>query len=304
MKAKERHELKTNELAEWLGRLPEWGRRNLTTIIIAAAIVAVGVGSFIYLRYQKKDAAARQRVRVSSAISSIGWLEHDIVRAQLRGVDASAALLNVAKDLQSAAAGVQDRYLAALAYIKRAQALRAELYYRPGPVSKGELNTRIKQARASYSEALARLTGSQQTSGTASSGGGASQPGPNAKADGDQDIILEGLARFGLAICDEELGNLEQARKQYEALAADERFSGTLVAAEAQWRLQTMADYQKKVVFAVPGKAEPAGEPLVELTRPRPRAVEANVGAAGVDSGQGNASPPVGVGPVNAVNSP
>ena len=35
MKSDHRHELKTNELAEWLGNLPQWTKENLVTIIIA-----------------------------------------------------------------------------------------------------------------------------------------------------------------------------------------------------------------------------------------------------------------------------
>ena len=33
MKAEHRHELKTNELVEWLTNLPQWANENLTTII-------------------------------------------------------------------------------------------------------------------------------------------------------------------------------------------------------------------------------------------------------------------------------
>ena len=44
MKSDHRHELKTNELAEWLRNLPEWTKENLVTIIIVVVVVAVLVG--------------------------------------------------------------------------------------------------------------------------------------------------------------------------------------------------------------------------------------------------------------------
>ena len=45
MKSDHRHELKTNELAEWLGNLPEWTKENFVTIIIALAPFVAGVGA-------------------------------------------------------------------------------------------------------------------------------------------------------------------------------------------------------------------------------------------------------------------
>ncbi len=40
MKAEHRHELKTNELADWLGNLPQWSKDNIVSIIaVAIAIV-------------------------------------------------------------------------------------------------------------------------------------------------------------------------------------------------------------------------------------------------------------------------
>ena len=43
MKSDHRHELKTNELAEWLGNLPEWTKENLVTIIAVVVVVVVVV---------------------------------------------------------------------------------------------------------------------------------------------------------------------------------------------------------------------------------------------------------------------
>jgi len=41
MKAEHRHELKTNELAEWIAGLPEWTRKHLIIIIIVLVVVVL-----------------------------------------------------------------------------------------------------------------------------------------------------------------------------------------------------------------------------------------------------------------------
>ena len=41
MKSDHRHELKTNELADWLAHFPEWANQNRTNIIAVAVVLAV-----------------------------------------------------------------------------------------------------------------------------------------------------------------------------------------------------------------------------------------------------------------------
>ena len=53
MKAEHRHELKTNDLALWLGNLPNWANQNLRTIIYVLVVVVLVLASSIYIRYQK-----------------------------------------------------------------------------------------------------------------------------------------------------------------------------------------------------------------------------------------------------------
>ncbi len=110
--------------------------------------------------------------------------------------------------------------MAAMALIKRAEALRAELHY--GSVEEQYLVNQTNLAKASYTEAFEKC--------------------PTIPS-------LAATAKFGLGLCEEELGNFEQARQMYQDIAGNPDFESTLAAVQAKRRLQTMADYQQNLVF-------------------------------------------------------
>ena len=58
----------------------------------------------------------------------------------------------------------------------------------------------------------------------------------------------------------EELGNFDKAEQIYRDITANTDFEGTVTAAQAKQRLETMADYQQKVVFKTP-TIKPAPKP-------------------------------------------
>ena len=39
MKSERRHELQTNELADWISNFPQWFQDNLATVIVGAVVV-------------------------------------------------------------------------------------------------------------------------------------------------------------------------------------------------------------------------------------------------------------------------
>jgi tetratricopeptide (TPR) repeat protein len=222
MKADHRHELKTNELAEWIANLPQWAKDNRTTIIGAALVIVVAAGLYYWRFYRKNVVSVRRQLTLTSLFNQLSLSKMQILRAQSEGRDLSFILVQPAENLKVFAQDTKDDQMTALALIKRAEALRTELHYRLGPVSPQDLVTQIKQAKASYSEALERAP---------------SNPS------------LMATAKFGLGLCEEELGNFEQARQIYQEVADSEAFAGTAARAAAQHRLDTMADYQTKVVF-------------------------------------------------------
>lgn len=238
MKSEHRHELKTNELAEWLGNLPQWTKENLTTIIIISAVIAAAA-TFYYVRYSyRKSTAVQEQLEFSNLLNQLSASKVQILNAQAQGRDLSFILLQPASSLGNFAQNTKNDRMAALALIKQAEALRTELHYRPGTVSKQDLTKQINQAKAAYTEAIqTRLKGTYNPSLTAA-------------------------AEFGLGLCEEELGNFEKAQQIYQIIAANPDFEGTVANAAAKHRLETMADYKQKVIF------KPAPAPLV-ATKPK-----------------------------------
>ena len=92
MKSDHRHELKTNELAEWLSNFPQWAKENRTTIIaVLAAIVVIGA---VYIwRIRVKNVAIRTQIEFTGLISQLLGSKMQILSAQAQGKDLSYILV-------------------------------------------------------------------------------------------------------------------------------------------------------------------------------------------------------------------
>jgi hypothetical protein len=145
-----------------------------------------------------------------------------IVQAQSQGVDRSFILLQPAKNLETFAMSTKNKQMAALAYIKHADALRADLHYRSGNISNQDLTTQINSAKNSYNAAIQKCPSNPSLTST---------------------------AQFGLGLCEEELGNFEEAKKIYQGIVTNHDFEGTLAVAQAKQRLDSIDDYKQEVTF-------------------------------------------------------
>jgi len=225
MKSSHRHELKTNELAEWLSNLPQWAKENRIMIIGALVLIVAAGGLYFWQVYAKKVASARTHHRFTNLINQLSLSKVQVLRAHSRGSDLSFILIQPggpAENLKTFAQNTNDGQMAALALIKRAEALRAELHYRLETVAKQDLVAQINRAKLSYTEAIQ-------------------------KAPSNPSLIA--AATFGLGLCEEELGNFEQAAQIYRNITTSPDFEGTVAKTAAEHRLETMADYKGKVVF-------------------------------------------------------
>ena len=256
MKSEHRHELKTNELAEWITNFPQWAKDNRTTIIYVSVLIIVVAAIYIWKGYSKNAVATREQLEFTKLITQLPRSKMRILQAQSEGMDYSYLLIQTADNLQDVAQNTKDKRMAALALIKQADRLRVELLYRPGQVDRQNATAQINRAKAGYSEALSRLT----DSGTV----------------GTINPSLTAAAKFGLGLCEEELGNFKQAKQMYQEITAKPDFEGTVAAAQAKQRLETMADYKQIVVFRQAPKPVPA---KTELLQPQiePKSADVNL---------------------------
>ena len=228
MKAKHRHELKTNELAEWIANFPQWVKKNARTIIFVTAVSVLVIVSYAYYSYTKNISVPKRQSEFTRVVAKLPRSKVSVLQAQLQGNDYSATLLQLANEIQFSLTATDNENAAALALIKYAQTLRTELHYRPQAVSDDEILIQISKAKASYNDALKKAEGNAS---------------------------LTAMAKLGLALCEEELGNFPEAEKIYNEIVNDPSLDVTTAKAQAQVRLKVMTDYQKKVVFKEPPRA-------------------------------------------------
>jgi hypothetical protein len=245
MKAKHRHELKTNELAQWLANFPQWAKNNLTTIIYVSVVIAVVAGLYIWRIYSRNIVSVRKQLRFTALLNRLAQSKSEILRARAQGFDISHILFEPANSLRTFAQNEKDDVFAAMAFIKHAEALRTELHYRQGIVPKRDFAAQLNQAKTSYNEAISRLT----------------RPTPQ----GTINPSLTAMATLGLGLCEEELGNFDQARQIYHTLVANPYFDCTVATAQAKLRLDTMVDYRKTVAFKSPPRPTKSTLPEIQL---------------------------------------
>ena len=243
MKSEHRHELQTNELAEFISQLPEYLKKNAKSIIAIVLIIA-GIISWPMLNKKKAASLANERIETTNLITQ---LERSKAESQNAGpADFSGAFIVSASALEKAAEQARNETTRALALIKRGEAFRTDLHYKTEQVELEVVASHIKQARDAYKEAIIAAKGHK---------------------------TLTAMANFGLGLCAEEVGEYGKAAEIYKAIAANADFAGTVYPPRAEHRLAIMGDHTDKFVFA---KApEPAStvdmdfpELLFDMTEP------------------------------------
>jgi hypothetical protein len=240
MKAEHRHELKTNELVDWLQHLPQWFSENRTTIIGAVVVVAVTAGLYIWKVYTKDVVAVKKQLQFTNLVGRVSVGKMQVASAQTEERDLSFILLQPAEGLKNLAQNPYTDQMAALALIKIAEAMRSELHYRISSINPAELATRIEQAKTSYNQAIEKAAS-----------------GPS----------LLATAKFGLGLCEEELGNFDKAAQMYREVVEDPNFQATVACAAAKFRLDTMGEYKQKLAFRPAPKPIPTPVPRPVIER-------------------------------------
>ncbi len=238
MKSDHRHELKTNELADWLANFPEWAKQNRTNLIAAAAVVVVALIVYFWSYYRRTVVSVHNQERLTRLVSQVPDQINAVMRAAAQDADQSYTLMPLSQDLQEFAEGISDNNMAALALIKRGETLRAELHLRLTDVSRDEVAAQIAKAQASYQQALDRKP---------------SNP------------ALAAVAQFGLGLCEEELGSFDKAAEIYREVAQGSQYAGTVAQAAAEYRLKIMDDFKTQVAFQPAPPQPQATVPTIQI---------------------------------------
>lgn len=220
MDSEHRHELKSNDLADFLKNFPEFYKKNSNIILGVTLIIVALVTAPMFSKMAQNKAIAEQS-QVSDAIiqlnQSIGSTFSNAEEDTSAALD---AILVNAQNLSEEAAAL-DGDAAAMAYIKAGQAYRIELHLKKEFVAAEDLSTQIQKAEDAYKNAETQ----------------AKTP------------TLKAMAQFGLAICAEERGQVEPAKTLYQAIVDNEEFAATALPKQAQIRIDTLDENTETFTF-------------------------------------------------------
>lgn len=234
MKSEHRHDLKTNELADWVEHFPQWFKNNQKNLLYGLLIVCVALGVWFFIAQQKSNARKADE-KFYSLIKSSDRAKSILMRGFYEGQD-----LPVMKEYKSSLASYENSNnirQASLAMIKIGDILRMEIHYHADAVTSKFLDEQITTAKEYYNKAIAKLT---------------SKGGENSILQYGQ---LYAAAKLGLAMCEEDLGNFDEAKKIYESLVERKEFDFTPAYADAKQRL-VLNDYLKTKVKFLPSPTE------------------------------------------------
>ncbi len=248
MDAEHRHELKQNDLIEWITHFPEYARENYMQMI-GVVLILLGLLSWLFwpsFKGSVDNSKLEKQARVTQALEQVFGSKRASVRD---GAEASAvadSLLVTASNLKFEAGQAKDPIAKALILIKRGEALRSELHYRSGMQDDAVAVSQIQQAMAAYDAAISSASG--QTGGAG----------------------LVAMATYGLGLCSEEVGDFVKAEEIYKSIIANAEFEGTVFPTQAGNRIAALADNKGEVIFTkapvveVPAAA-PVEMPAVEI---------------------------------------
>ena len=236
MKSDHRHELKQNELAQLIDNLPQLINRHRNTIIYVAILVVLIVGAAIWKNYQNRVVDVSKDVAVTEAALGLRNSTYQALYLSMQGQDGSSNFTTAAEALKQVADSARTSDSAALALLKSAEAVRLELSYTMREVTEQEKTDTLNNAISLYNQALEKA---------------ADNP------------VLEGLAKFGLGISNEELGNFDLAKTIYNEIVSNERYTDLIPAHQAALRLSVMDSLKQDITFIA------VEEPL-QLETPQP----------------------------------
>lgn len=224
MDSEHRHELKRNDLAQWIAQMPKHIENAPQYLkshwfeAICVILIIVGAGMWLF-----KD---NQTVVVHDIGSQIELTQLYQAQMKVKGNALAgkedSTLLDNSDQLVAVASGVGRETNASLALIKAGDALRSDLHYKKGQVDDATITAQIGEAKLRYEEALSKA-GSNKT--------------------------LAALAAFGVAICGEEVRDFDAAAAGYQAIIDNAQYQATFVVILAEGRLSTLEDAKVKYAF-------------------------------------------------------
>ncbi|MCK4998660.1 MAG: hypothetical protein KAS23_03965 [Anaerohalosphaera sp.] len=221
MDAEHRHELRDNDLVKWIMSTPKYVSDNYMQIIGVCCII-MAILLYRPIRNIGKKGLLEDQTAVTANINSLEVAKLKALSESATGGDMVTTFAQTSKDLALNGADSKSELAGALAMIKAGEAMRIDLHYTKGEVARETIEANIDQAKVLYAKALGMAKGN---------------------------ATLTAMAKYGLGLCEEELGNYGEAETIYTEISSDEGLGGTVYSAAAAKRLEVIGEFQQKVVF-------------------------------------------------------
>jgi hypothetical protein len=231
MKSDRRHELHTNELADWMSNLPEWWEQNSRTIIYVVAAVIVVFAVWYFAAVRTSAERTDQDQRLSDMLSSMENFRTMMANDPSQRGALTGQMMQLAGQLNSFADMASNPNAAALALLKSAEATRITAHYSPGVEDPEAEAKAVAVARERCLKAIQLVK---------------------------DDSSLLAAAKIQLGLCQETLGQFDEAAKTYTEVISSPQFRGDVAIQQAQVRLASMGDFKAPVLLAPAPAPKPA----------------------------------------------
>ena len=238
MDAEHRHELRDNDLIKWIMQTPKFVSEYYMQIIGVCCII-VAVLLYGPVRDMSKKGRLKEHMTLTNNIMSLDQSKIEALQAAGKGEDVVSTMKQKSEALTVNGGDMKSDQAGAIAFIKSAEACRIDLHYTTGEIEREVIEANISKAKGLYGNALSRAKGN---------------------------ATLTAMAKFGLGLCEEELGNYDEASNIYTEISSDEGLAGTVYSVAAAKRLEDIGEYQQKVVFV--------DRPVVEIEPEVPDVLE------------------------------
>jgi predicted negative regulator of RcsB-dependent stress response len=238
MKSQRRHELSTNELADWMANIPEWWEQNGRIVMYTVAAVILAAAVWYFTTSRAAAARSQEAQKLSELLYTMETFKYQMAKSPEARSELSNQMILLSTQLKSFADSASNPNAAAFALIKSAEAIRTASHYSPGSVDPEAEAGYLKSAQETCLKAIEKIK--------------------------DNSSLLAS-ARLQLGLCQESLGQFDEARKTYNGIVGSAQFQGDAAVAKAQLRLAVMDEFASPVSLApapiAPAAMAPAAAP-------------------------------------------
>jgi predicted negative regulator of RcsB-dependent stress response len=242
MKSQRRHDLSTNELADWMANIPEWWEQNGRIVMYAAVAAILVVAVWYFTTARAASARNLEAQKLNEMLYTLETFKYRMAQSQETRAEFSNQTILLAAQFKSFADTATNPNAAALALIKSAEAIRTASHYSPGTGDPEAEARDLKSAQDSCQNAIKKI-----------------KDNPS----------LMASAMMQLGLCQESLGQFDEARKTYKGIVDSMDFKGDAAVSKAQLRLDVMGEFTSPVSLA-PAPVERAAISPVAVPRSTP----------------------------------